>query len=247
MRRGFTLLETLLTLALLLVIVGLCVGFTREARAVRAAVLEEVEAVGAARLIMDRLTAELRAAVSQPGLALEGRSDAVRFACSTLPPPSVWASGAGLAEPAPAPVQDVRYVRYGLVYDDSGGEPVPVGVERRVEPALPVTVVEPGDANTSSMTAHLRFVSFRYWDGTQWLETWSAEALPPAVEIRLGLEPLPVETGAMDYPHEYFRRVVAVPLGRASGAGPAAADEPEPNNAPPPAEPEPQAPEEAGT
>lgn len=63
------------------------------------------------------------------------------------------------------------------------------------------------------LTDLIRFVRFRYWDGSEWLEDWMWSWLPLGVEVTLGGEPLPDGQGPGTYPYEVFRRVVHVPGG----------------------------------
>jgi hypothetical protein len=56
-----------------------------------------------------------------------------------------------------------------------------------------------------------QFVRFRYWDGSTWLDDWSTPDLPIGVEVSLGLEPLPAEMTADEYPFELYRRVIYLP------------------------------------
>jgi type II secretory pathway pseudopilin PulG len=64
---------------------------------------------------------------------------------------------------------------------------------------------------TGPLAEAIRFARFRYWDGTAWLEAWDAPGLPPAVEINLGLDPLPENDLPDAYPYEVFRRIVVLP------------------------------------
>jgi hypothetical protein len=57
----------------------------------------------------------------------------------------------------------------------------------------------------------LQFLRFRYYDGTNWLEAWTAPELPAGIEVSLGVEPLPPELTAEDYPFEVYRRVIYLP------------------------------------
>ncbi len=56
-----------------------------------------------------------------------------------------------------------------------------------------------------------QFVRFRYWDGSTWLDGWDTPDLPVGVEVSLGLEPLPAEMTADEYPFELYRRVIYLP------------------------------------
>jgi hypothetical protein len=217
---AFTLLETLLTLALLLVVVTLCGGFAFEARRVRHAVLEEVDTIAASRLFMERITSDLRCAAADPAVTFEGNEQGLRFATAALPPPGVWSTSQSLGDPPPAPVQDLRVVEYRLLYDESSGEPLAFALARRVVPAA----VNPDDGGESpfadAQSDRLCFLMCRYWDGSQWLPQWRDVHPPRAVEISLGRQPLPPQTLPTDYPHETYRRVVAL----GTFAAPVAAD-----------------------
>jgi type II secretory pathway pseudopilin PulG len=57
----------------------------------------------------------------------------------------------------------------------------------------------------------LQFLRFRYYDGTNWLEAWSAPDLPVGIEVSLGVEPLPPESTVDEYPFEMYRRVIYLP------------------------------------
>lgn len=70
-------------------------------------------------------------------------------------------------------------------------------------------------AQPQMLTKNIRFSRFRFWGGEEWLDDWSGKALPPAIEITLGFEPLPEMTEPDDYPHEVFRRVIYLDGGAA--------------------------------
>jgi hypothetical protein len=59
----------------------------------------------------------------------------------------------------------------------------------------------------------IRFVRFRYWDGTAWQAAWTNAAPPPGVEIVLALQTLPDDAPPDTFPPEAFRRVVFLPGG----------------------------------
>jgi hypothetical protein len=63
------------------------------------------------------------------------------------------------------------------------------------------------------LTDLIRFAHFRYWDGAGWREGWTNATPPPGVEIVLGVDPLPADANADEYPYEQFRRVVFLPAG----------------------------------
>lgn len=59
----------------------------------------------------------------------------------------------------------------------------------------------------------IRYVRFRYWDGTAWQPGWSNAAPPLGVEIVLAAQTLPDDAAPDTYPPEAFRRVVFLPGG----------------------------------
>jgi hypothetical protein len=71
-------------------------------------------------------------------------------------------------------------------------------------------------ASVEPITDVIRFVHFRYWDGTAWVEMWGDVVPPLAVEVSLGFDPQPDDALPGEYPFEVFRRVIALPAGRES-------------------------------
>jgi prepilin-type N-terminal cleavage/methylation domain-containing protein len=79
-----------------------------------------------------------------------------------------------------------------------------------------------GDATvipSTLVSARMKFLYFRYWDGTQWTEAWSGNGLPAAVEVIMGVDPLPSNVLPADYPYAVFHRVVFVPGGAKPPSG----------------------------
>ena len=54
----------------------------------------------------------------------------------------------------------------------------------------------------------IRFLQFRYWSGTNWLDAWGGSRMPGGVEVSMASEPLPAGTELTEYPGEIFRRVI---------------------------------------
>jgi len=223
-RSGFTLLEIILAVAIATGLLLVVLHFYRQSAELREQVLRETERVAAIRLVMDRLTSELRTvpASSSGTLPLYGDSTMIEFIRTDVPSRGAWAP-AELGRVA-NPESDLRLVRYtagdGLfTFGLSREEEALVG-RRALTNAASALVADGSTATIAPtiLTEEFEFVRFRYWDGREWLEAWSELSPPLAVEISLGFEPLPEELTPDEYPHEFFRRVVSLPAGSASEA-----------------------------
>jgi hypothetical protein len=192
------------------------------------------------RLVMDRLTSELRNAFAQPQYGFRGDATSLRFVTTETPmrPASMvtlWARQAG-------PVTDLRLVSYGLSKTIEGTNEVATGLVRTEQllierpettSALPLSHFDGSGLGTNS-SAHavsasdtnivvqgpepttevIRLLRFWYWDGSDWSETWESSDLPRGVEISLGAESWPKDASIVDYPGEIFRRTVYLPTSR---------------------------------
>jgi type II secretory pathway pseudopilin PulG len=244
---AFTLLEVILAIVIALGILVVLLYFYQQATNLRAQAIEETERTAAARLVLDRITGELRAAQPQTAAqqALRGRSNSIEFVKADLPSFSPWTGGA--LGRATAPVSDLKRVRYYLESLDGTNvaglmrseEPM---VERRLE-APDEEVALPGTNQVARaaplpLIQEIRHLQFRYWGETNWLDAWNSPGLPAGVEISLAAEPLTNEMDVTEPPPQAFRRVVYLPGSRAEaafagpsnapGIKPASTEEPEP-------------------
>jgi type II secretory pathway pseudopilin PulG len=218
--RGFTLLEVILATGIAVGIVAVVLFFYRQSGQLRLELTREAEKISAARLLMDRLTLELRTA--QPFdefTGLIGGEHYIEFVTTQIPMLPSWS--ANELEAPPAPESDLTVVRYFVQGDPENGG----GGIARLEQLFGMfgfwsltwedeeEDLEP-EVDTGEevlLSRDLRFLRFRYWDGSQWLNAWDASRLPTGIEITLGEEP-PADEGEMeDYPYEQFRRVVYLP------------------------------------
>jgi type II secretory pathway component PulJ len=182
-RRGTTLLETLVALGITALVLAALQGVVVRARAARTAATASADRLAAARTVLLRLAAELEAAAAPAPLATaEGvvvRSPALaRTPWSTLRLVAV----ARDAAPEGVPASDRRLVEWDVVPDDATGHgtlvrresarPEPPGVER---PAVPVL-------------SGVRQFAVRCFDGSAWTPTWGPGPLPAAVEVVLGVD-----------------------------------------------------------
>jgi len=228
LRRAFTLVEVILAVSLTMGIVMAALAFYQQIISTRQAFADRlgaVEVTAARRAVMEAMTDELRSAIVYPFLqmGLTGDSESVRFMVASLPGQGAWATEDISDQPA-VPRHDVRIVGYRLRYseDPDTGEEIIEGIERTEQTVIAAATVEEGSDVTATLIAQsFKFLSLRYWDNQSgdWLETWDGREAPVAVEIVIGIEPLPENTEPADYPFETFRRVVYVPAGKKSFGG----------------------------
>ena len=257
-RRGFTLLEVILALAIALGLLAVVLYFYQQASRLRDATLADTARLAAVRLCLDRLATELRTASTRPG-TFHGGPQSLEFVQCDFASPSAWVAGTNtIGVVNRFPVRRIRYV--GHATDQSGSVS---GVERIEEPPAPAapaataddtdraddnatnsdtslppdlltgtnadffssatntdlageatnqdSVTAIGTDETSLLIGELRFLRLRYWDGTAWLDSWTASGLPRGVEISLATEPLPPDAPPDALPSEVFRRVIALP------------------------------------
>jgi hypothetical protein len=214
----------LLAMGLLMLLLGLLFGFYNQALRVRRTVVEGADRVAGMRLILDRMTDELRAVIvdRRGGRAVQGGAESIGLLSAGLPGRSSWSQAGGSDDP-PTPTPALRWIEYGLLLDDEAqdeaGRPLILGLrrsERRLEP----TVAQDAEELTRRhlISESIRFVAFEYDAGGgagegNWLSSWSGGDAPHAVRITLGLQPLPEGTDPRDYPFRTWRRVVSLPVG----------------------------------
>jgi len=217
-----TLLEVVLAVTLAVGLMGALLGFYRHADALRATLIRQAEASTAQRLIMERITEELRCAVVYRFLnvGLEGAGDKITLVTAKVPGRGAW-SEREEGSAALLPEKDLQEVTYGLrvTEDDQGGRVVE-GLQRacRKVPAS-IDTREAAGQDEALLSSRVKFLHFRYWDGGTWLGTWGGGDLPAMVEVTLGPEPLPEGVSPEDYPYSAARRLVYVPGGRRAVEG----------------------------
>jgi type II secretory pathway component PulJ len=217
--RGFTLIEVVLAIFLAIGILLVLLFFYQQAANLRAELVSEAERLSTVRLVMDRITSELRTARAHAfyeGVFL-GDSQFLQFIKTDDIPRSAWRSGERVARA----VTDLKLVRYSAQSHAEGTNTAvaafyrteePLIESRRARATVSVAPVEdsPGQRD-EPLSEAIRFVRFRYWDGSAWLESWDGVGIPAGVEITLGFEAPSVEEGAAALPDEVFRRVVYLP------------------------------------
>jgi type II secretory pathway pseudopilin PulG len=212
---AFTLIEVILAIVIALGVLVVALYFYQQATNLRGQVIQETERIAAARLLMDRLTSELRGALPDWSLApaFLGGSNNIQFIRADLPSFSAWTGGT-LGRSA-APVTDLKRISYRLESSDGTNTG---GVIRSEEPLLirrQLSAMD--DLGSSNSTAaagaapvleEIQYLQFRYWSGTNWQDTWSGSGSPAGVEVSLGAEPATNGMDMAEYPAEIFRRVI---------------------------------------
>lgn len=245
---GFTLIEVILAIGIVVSLLIVALLFYRQAADLRNQILAESERCSTVRLLLDRLAADLREALPEPdsGHEFVGESGSLSFVRPTLAMPNAGATP-GLTR-----------VTYAAVIGNEGTNQSVIGFDRTEGPPRqrrtafsqpnptnsPTTSIvvpaafesAPTNRMAEPLTELIHFVRFRYWDGAQWLTGWTNSAPPPGVEIVLAtdaptegsVEPLESDTelGMPDeYPLGAFRRVVFLPAGTPVRSPEAVADE----------------------
>jgi prepilin-type N-terminal cleavage/methylation domain-containing protein len=237
-RRGaFTLLEVLLAIALISAIMAGLYSLYYRAMQTRELIEDEIDRLSARRVLMDRLTDDLRSAMlhywlredpEDPGLLVKqsglfGSEETIRFVRAKLPSLGVWIDRNMLDEPVP-PEADTMVVTYRLVWNEQSE--LPVGLERIEQDLLAAT--PSGRPRRTMIGRDVLFLRFRYYEpsggggevGEEPLALapvedgfaphWQGRGLPRAVEVLVSDE-MPPE--GEDLPLRYDRRVIYLPAG----------------------------------
>jgi len=219
-RAAFTLVEVLLAVGIIAGLLMVVLYFYQQAAELRTELLVDAERSSSARLLMDRLTTELRAARSHTfyEVPLVGDATYLQFITTDLPSQTAW-TGERLGR-ITKPESDLKLVSYGA--EVSLEETNVVGLARSEEALVELRTAAASEAtlplnastnktNRILITEAFKYVRFRYYDGYKWLESWSDTFLPRGVEVTLGSEPMPADVEVEEYPNEVFRRVIALP------------------------------------
>jgi type II secretory pathway pseudopilin PulG len=233
-RRAFTLVEIVLAILIISGIMVVLLYFYHRAAMVRQAALQEAEFLSTMRMFMEQLSAELRTArvVEDQFVGLEGTSNSLTFICTSVPQMARWISSTNEMVTLP-PTTDLKRVSYQLI----GGTNLtqPRGLDRHEELLLAgaftsgtnatefvdvteTNTVESADAGATNMvvrrlplTDKIQHLQFRYWQGTNWLESWRGLDLPAGIEVIVARDAMPAEGLTEGDVFEIFRRVIFLP------------------------------------
>ena len=146
------------------------------------------------------------------------RNTGLQFVRAALPGMAAWAVSKSTEDAIP-PEQDVQIVGYRLATheDEETGQMAVDGLVRTWRGILAMATSDEEEMPVlpALISPDIKFLAFRYWESGNWLESWTGGDVPLAVEIAMGLDPLPEGMEAEEYPYPCFRRVVCIPAARA--------------------------------
>ena len=245
---AFTILEVMLAIVIATGLLATAMYYYQQAARFRNDLLEETECIGSARLILDRLSTELRCSLYHPARSVgaKGGADWIEFLKSSVPSQASWRVQTESESPA-YPETGYRLIRYELLkkpllsgsLDNEANQQM---VEQmtaqtarrsgdtsdvlaslmqgdainRVERRLLTAKVSTNDIvvvriDPVRITDQLKYLKFRYLNGSAWVDTWPGPQLPLGVEVSLGIEPMSATNLLEEYTNHVFRRVVPIP------------------------------------
>jgi type II secretory pathway pseudopilin PulG len=215
---AFTLLEVVLAVVIAIGILLVALAFYQQSANLRGALLLETERLSTIRLLMDRITTELRATPPLTSFQkpLTGGSNFIQFVKTDLTSQSAWTGGAlGRAVSAET---DLKLISYRL--ESSDGTNI-IGLRRTEEPFVQLPKLsDPEDffdledyiaPSPFSLSEGIHFIRFRYWNGSVWQASWTLTNVPAGIEVSLGVEPPLAGAEPEEETSEVFRRVVYLP------------------------------------
>jgi type II secretory pathway pseudopilin PulG len=223
-RGAFTLIEVILAVVIAAGLLVVAISYYQRSADLRNQLLEESERLTTIRLLMDRVSLDLRTAFAEPRQGFSGTADSMRFAHLGSPTSGNLAEGA------------LKLVTYSVITNSGGTNVTVIGFNRVEAPLVEMRVAgatnSPASTDPSSfngamdstamatnnivepLTRAIRLVHFRYFDGSDWLDSWDGIDLPAGVEVTFGTDPASEQEE--EYAGELFRRVIYVPAGRNS-------------------------------
>ena len=245
---AFTILEVMLAIVITTGLLATAMYYYQQAARFRNDLLEETERIGSARLILDRLSTELRCSLYHPARSVgaKGGADWIEFLKSSVPSQASWRVQTESESPT-YPETGYRLIRYELLKKPLlSGSLDNEANQQMVEQMTSQTVRRSGDtsdvlaplmqgdainrierrllsakASTNNVVAvrinpvritdQLKYLKFRYLNGSAWVNTWPGPQLPLGVEVSLGIAAMSATNLLEEYTNHVFRRVVPIP------------------------------------
>lgn len=205
-RAGFTLLEVMLTIGLLVLMIGVMFSFYYVTLRARDRGKTAVESTQLARVVANRIASEIRSAsanVGTIGPGIWGSEREIKINSIVLPDQSLYQRRSIRDKPLEAQC-DMREVSYYIGWDleeqnSHGEQGTNLGLVRREVKTLrtPVAISTRNDQgiDTDMYAPEIKYVRFRYFDGVDWVSKWHVKAqtkgqntLPQAVEVTVGYD-----------------------------------------------------------
>ncbi len=206
-RRGLTLLEVIISIALIALLLGSLLTFFWQTLEARERVQESSVRTQIVRQLFDKMAGELRGCLGVETVHFTvahfaGDRRSLTFITSPLPSKDSFQFYRETDE-QPVARHDLREVRYELWIDQDettdDGEPLVGGIlrtERRVyEPFETKDDVPEGEdllyIRRDLWSPELGYLEFRYFDGVEWSTTWEVSQgnpLPQMVQITVGFD-----------------------------------------------------------
>ena len=227
-RRGFTLLEVVIAISLLVLLMTMLMMFYNNALVQRDEGTKRSRDAQLARVILDRMAGEVRQAVGNVpgyGVGVFGYKD--RIEVNTLVMPDRKLSEVQSVRQRKLPAQfDLQQIRYYVAWDEENltdeGDPRALGLVRRESKTyLRDAIVTSEEAEESAeeveeaemafkeelYAPEIRFLELKYFDGATWWDDWEltqGNSLPQLVRITIGFEPVIPEEQDMDIVEDDF-------------------------------------------
>lgn len=209
--RGLTLLEVVISIALIALLLGSLLTFFWETLLVRDHVALALDRTQIVRQVLERMSAELRATlpyetVHFPVARFNGDRRRVTFLTTPLPHANTNTYAySGTGQEVPWPQHDLYEVTYELWVDPEDttdeGEPLVGGILRTqrqaIQPMIPEDEVPEGEdvpyVRRDLWCHELGYLEFRYFDGVEWTTRWEVaegNPLPQMMQITVGFDSL---------------------------------------------------------
>lgn len=201
LRRGMTLMEVIVAVALIAVLMGALMTFWWQAVRIRDDVARNSERMHLARQVLERIARELRGCVGKEELGfpveqrLKGDRRSLTMLTSQLPGKHQY-NFFRASEELPPAQHDLIQVAYSLWVDPENkteeGEPIVGGIIRTEKKTLNQFIVneeDPEQVRNDLWCTELGYLEFRYFDGIEWDTKWDiteGNSLPQLVQITVG-------------------------------------------------------------
>lgn len=209
--RAFTLLEMVISIGLIVMLMGMTFSFYNRTLESREKGTEVSRNVQLARVVLDRMTREVRQSVASiPGYGTGVAGDKYDLKVNTLVLPDRALSEPRKLREDRLPGQfDLREISYYIAWDyenvDTNGDPVALGLVRResrtylrdvvyeTEEEQAAAAEDAALASKEELYApEIKYCEFEYFDGAKWWDDWnltSGNPLPQMVRLTIGFVP----------------------------------------------------------